>query len=74
MAITKNDEKTLAELFANAFREVVIPVLEDLEKRLTDKLASKEAVDRIERKLDAHQDRMDRHDKGIQTLEERASL
>ncbi len=67
MTLTKTDEKTLAEFFANTFREVVLPALEDMEARL----ASKEDIDRLERKLDAHQDRMDGHGKQLENHEKR---
>lgn len=53
--------------FAEVFHEVVVPVLEDMEKRL----ASKEDIDRLERKLDSHQNRMDRHGKQLENHEER---
>ena len=59
--------------FAQAFHEVVVPVVEDLEKRLKEELASKADIDRLERKLDAQQERLDGHDKRIQVFEERAS-
>lgn len=64
-------------MFSEGFHEVVVPALEDMEKRL----ASKEDIDRLERKLDSHQNRMDRHgkqlenhEKRVHTLEESASL
>lgn len=63
--------------FAEAFHEVVVPVIEDLEQRLKDELvlkADKADIDRFERKMDANQNRMDQYDKRIQALEERTSL
>lgn len=53
--------------FAKAFHEVVVPALEDMEERL----ASKEDLDRIERKIDATTNRMDRHGKQLEDHEER---
>jgi hypothetical protein len=72
----KQKEETM-HVFVKAFHEVVIPTLEDMEERL----ASKGDIDRLERKLDSYQDRMDRHgkmldnhDKRINTLEVNSRL
>ena len=65
--MSKNDKDKMLEAFSEAFHEVVPPLLQDLESRL----ASKEDLDRIERKLDAQQDRLDRHGKEIGDHERR---
>lgn len=58
----------MVEVMSEALTEVVIPAMEDMEKRLRNDLASKEDVgelklnvERVERKLDAFQNRLDRH-------------
>lgn len=63
----KKSKEEIYKLFSDAFHEVVPPLLENMEERL----ASKEDIDRIERKMDSHQDRMDRHGKQIDEHEER---
>lgn len=67
MAVSRDDEKFLAEFFAKSFHEVVIPALEDMEERL----ASKEDLGRLERKVDALYDRGDRHGKQLANHDER---
>lgn len=62
----KQKEETI-KVFSEAFHEVVIPALEDMEERL----ASKKDLDRIERKLDATIERMDRHGKQLEIHKER---
>lgn len=83
----KQKEETM-QVFVGAFHEVVVPALEDLEKRLTDKtnglekrltdkLASKEEMnnrfDRIEVKLTKIEDKLDRHDAKLDNHEKRIS-
>lgn len=65
----KQKEETI-KVFSEAFHEVVIPALEDMEERL----ASKKDLDRIERKLDATIDRMDRHGKQLKNYDERIQI
>jgi len=67
--MNKKDKEDSHEIIADAVHEVVVPALEDMETRLKNELASKEDIDRLERKLDAQQNQLDRHDKRIQTLE-----
>lgn len=66
--MTKKDKEEMAEFFGEAFREVVIPVLEDMNERMAT-MATKEDLDRIERKLDAGQKRMDRHSEVLERHE-----
>ena len=81
--MNKKDRNEFTMIVTDALNDVMIPALESLETRLTDKLASKEdvedvkmKVDSLDRKFDAQQERMDRygkrldkHEEGIQTLE-----
>lgn len=76
--MTKKDKGEFTTLVTDALNEVMIPALESLETRLTDKLASKEdvedvkmKVDSLDRKFDAQQDRLDRHGKQVEDHEER---
>lgn len=63
--MNKKDKVEILELFGDAFREVVLPVLEDI----NEKMATKEDIDRLERKYDAQQERLDRHGKIIEKHE-----
>ena len=65
--MTKKDKDESYEMFSKAFHEIVVPTLEDMEERL----ASKKDLDRIERKIDATINRMDRHGKQLDNHEER---
>lgn len=68
----KKQKEEWFELFGQAFREVMIPVLENLEEKLTKKIdVVDERAERIEDKLDKHTDRMDRHGKKLEDLDER---
>ena len=67
--VNKKDKEEVHKIVANAVHEVVIPALESMEERLTEKMATKEDIDRLERKLDTQQDRLDRHGERIQVLE-----
>lgn len=60
--MNKQDQHTI-ELFSKAFHEVVPPLLENL--------ATKDDIARIERKLDMHEDRMDRHGTTLDNHEKR---
>lgn len=73
---SKSDEKQV-KFFAKCFHEVVIPVLEDMEKRLASKKDIEELnkkFDSLDRKFDAQQNRLDRHDKRITKLEVKAGF
>ncbi len=79
------DKKTKTEftgLIVEALNDVVIPAMDDMEKRLRRDLASKEDLevlrkentirfDTLDRKFDAQQERLDRHDKRITKLEQK---
>jgi hypothetical protein len=77
----KKDKDEFTGLIVDALNDVVVPALDDMEARL----ASKEELqgfrketemhfDRLERKFDAQQDRLDRHDKRITRLEKKAGF
>ena len=55
--MNKKQKEEQYELFADAFHEVVVPLLENL--------ATKDGIDRIERKIDKSNDRSDRHGKTL---------
>lgn len=76
--MNKKDKDEFTMIVTDALNDVMIPALESLETRLTDKLASKEdvedvkmKVDSLDRKFDAQQDRLDRHGKQVEVHEER---
>lgn len=52
-----NEEK-LTNFFVKAFKEVVLPILEDMHEDIK---ALKATTERMERKLDRHEDRLDEH-------------
>lgn len=63
-------------MISEAFQEVMIPALDDMETRLNAELASKEEVhevnmkvDSLNRKFDAQQERLDKHNERVETLE-----
>ncbi|OGY10709.1 MAG: hypothetical protein A3A58_01640 [Candidatus Blackburnbacteria bacterium RIFCSPLOWO2_01_FULL_41_27] len=68
----KKQREEWFEMFGQAFREVMIPVLQDLKEELTNKI--EEETERIEDKLDKHTDRMDRHGKKLEDLDERVTV
>lgn len=61
------DKEEVYKIVAEAVHEVVIPQFEKIEE----KMATKEDIDRLERKLDAQQDRLDRHGKKLEDHEGR---
>lgn len=70
--MNRKDRDETIQMIADSLHEVMIPALEDVEKRLTDKIngrADKEDIGRIERKLDAMTDRLDRHGRDIEKLQ-----
>jgi len=69
--MNKKDKDEFTTIVTDALNDVMIPALESLETRLTDKLASKEDLDRVERKIIAATNRMDRHGKQIEDYGER---
>ncbi len=79
--MNKKDKDEFTMLVTDALNDVMIPALESLETRLTDKLASKEdaedikmKVDSLDRKFDAQQNRLDRQGKQIEDHEERIQV
>ena len=72
--MNKKQKQETVEIFAETFREVVLPELEKLDQKiegLDTKMATKEDIDRIIRKLDSHDNRMDRQGKLLENHEER---
>lgn len=75
--MNKKDKEEFVGLIAEAIDKVVVPALDAMESRLTETLASKEdvrevgmKVDSLDRKFDAQQSRLDRHNLRIEKLEE----
>lgn len=75
--MTKKQKEEMLEVFSEAFHDVVVPVLEDM----NEKMATKEDIDRLERRHFAIQARMDRqgkviekHDKEIKQVKTKLSL
>lgn len=71
-------KEELLEVFGEAFREVVPPVLEDLKKDLGNKIDDTkhqliDRIEKVERKLDritdSHATKLDNHEKRIGKLE-----
>jgi chaperonin cofactor prefoldin len=65
--MTAISEEKLGKYFAKSFKEVVLPVLEDMEERL----ASKKDIYRIEEKLEKMDERLDRQGKTQDKIEVR---
>ena len=79
--MNKKDKNEFTMIVTDALNDVMIPALENLETRLTDKLASKEdvedvkmKVDSLDRKFDAQQNRLDRHGKQLEDYGERIQV
>jgi chromosome segregation ATPase len=79
--MNKKDKEEFTKMIGDGFHEVMIPALEDMEKRLKQELASKKDlekvhrelsmdIDSLNRKFDAQQERLDRHDNRIEKLED----
>lgn len=78
--LTKIDEKKIEKIVINtvtsAINDVMIPAMDRMEERLASKEDLKEVENRLssqinslERKFEAQQERLDRHDARISTLE-----
>jgi protein-arginine kinase activator protein McsA len=77
-------EEKLSKFFAEAFKEVVLPGVEDVSIRLEDvekklenieeNMATQKDIFRLEEKLEKVVDRQDRQGKSIENLEKRASV
>ncbi|MEK7521180.1 MAG: hypothetical protein AAB599_00025 [Patescibacteria group bacterium] len=66
------DEKQFMGLFVRGFEELILPVLDDIYKKMATKndLSRVEAtVDRIERKQDNHETRFEQTEKRLSNLE-----
>ncbi|AKM83675.1 hypothetical protein A2422_02255 [Candidatus Woesebacteria bacterium RIFOXYC1_FULL_31_51] len=82
--MTKKDKNEVVELFNQGMSEIILPVLDEMNKKMATKediksirseMATKEDIkdvgaqlDSIERKVEAQQLRSDRHGKDIETL------
>jgi hypothetical protein len=64
-------EDKLGKYFGEAFKEVVLPALEDMETRLKNELASKKDIYRIEERLEKLDERLDRQGKVQDNLQKR---
>lgn len=78
MTIIKNEDERqeFVGLISDAFQEVMVPALDNMEARLKEELASKEdlkelgmKVDSLDKKFDAQQNRLDKHNNRIEALE-----
>ncbi|MDO8341436.1 MAG: hypothetical protein Q7T59_05695 [Candidatus Woesebacteria bacterium] len=69
--MTKKDKKEVVELFNQGMSEIILPVLDEMNKKMATKEDIKDVeaqLDSIERKVEAQQLRSDRHGKDIETL------
>ncbi|OGY07901.1 MAG: hypothetical protein A2700_01205 [Candidatus Blackburnbacteria bacterium RIFCSPHIGHO2_01_FULL_44_64] len=62
------DEKKLVKFFVKTFKDVVLPVLEDMHKDIKE---LKQTTERTETKLDKHEDHLERHDSKLDNHEKR---
>ena len=60
MGMAKKNDK-LYDIFAKAFHEVVLPLIEDIQE----KMATKDDIDRIERRIIKIDDHLERHDRTL---------
>jgi peptidoglycan hydrolase CwlO-like protein len=74
--MNKRDKDEFTSIVVNALNDVVIPAMDDMEKGLRGDLASKKdlkelsmKVDSLDRKFDAQQERLDKHNGRIESLE-----
>lgn len=83
--MNKKDKDEMVGIVTDALNDVMIPALEGMEKRLRQDLASKSdlegvrkdlsmRIDSLDRKFDAQQERLDRHDKRITKIETKVGL
>lgn len=81
--MNKKDKQEMVGIVTEALNDVMVPALDAMETRLRNDLASKEdlkkvevklsmQIDSLDRKFDAQQERLDRHDKRITKLEKKA--
>ena len=78
--MNKKDKEEIFSLFGEAFREVILPSLEDIQEQIETR-ASKEDIDRLERQKYAKEDqierlgnRVDNHEKRLEKLELKSKL
>lgn len=69
--MNKKQRDETVDVFAEAFREVVLPELEKIDGRLTN---LEEGMDTLNRKFDAQQERLDRHGQRISNLEKASTI
>ncbi|MBI2590441.1 MAG: hypothetical protein HYW33_00965 [Candidatus Blackburnbacteria bacterium] len=65
------DEEKLTIFFVKAFKDVVLPVLEDMHNDIKE---LKEITERSERKLDRHEDRLDEQGQQLESHKEQLEL
>ena len=71
---TEKDKKEFIGLITEAFQEIMIPALDDMEYRIMQRLGENvqtlsSKIDSLERKFDAQQERSDKHNERIERLE-----
>ena len=74
--MNKKQKDEQLKLFAEAFHEVVLPLLENMATKddiraVREEMATKDDIDRIELKLVNIDDRLDRHGKSLDNYEKR---
>lgn len=64
----KKQKEEQTRFFADAFEEVVVPVLDEMKNDITgikDEMATKDDIDRLEVRLTKKDDHLERHDKKL---------
>lgn len=76
MTIVKNDKdkQEFIGLISDAFQEVMVPALDNMSHDLEEKIESAKnglsgQIENLDRKFDAQQNRLDKHNERIETLE-----
>ena len=69
--MSPQNEEQLAKFFAKAFHEVVVPVIEDLKKETATKRDLQEFEERVNRRFDKIDDRLDRQGKTQDSQEQK---
>ncbi len=71
---SKEDKQEFIELVSEAFQQVMIPALDNLKEEIEEKMEEIRKdlgmrIDSLDRKFDAQQDRLDKHNNRIEALE-----
>lgn len=83
--MNKKDREEMVGIVTDALNDVMVPALDAMAQKLTGELASKKELhefkkevgmrfDSLDRKFDAQQERLDRHDKRITKIETKVGL